>query len=102
MIGFIKANPNALEKIIALLRAEGVNFIDHAKVDDCLTNTVMRRFNLRVWHEAIFLNGFYLDYFNSNRDVESLACSYHLPADECKAMIDHARFVHESIFAKEL
>ncbi len=98
MIGFIKSSPNSLGLIIACLNNDNVNFFDHKAVNNCLTDTVMRRYNLRVWHEAIFLNGFYLDWFNSNRDLESHACSYHLTVDECEEMIATARHVHDQIY----
>ena len=96
MIG-IKSNPQALSKIIACLNNDRVNFFDHKAVDDCLTSTVMHRFNLRVWHEAIFLNGFYVDWFNSNRCIHSMTVSYDLTIDECKAMLELAQSVHELI-----
>ena len=103
VIGFFENNKPTLTKLLATLSESKADFFDIAGVEKALQHTVMRQFLTRLYHECVFLNSVYLDYFNNRDEMMNLAEHYNFDTvEECQAFIDLAREVHETIHAQKV
>ena len=63
-------NKRQLDKILAIIKVDGLNFFDYLKVCDSLQYCVLPRFMLNLYNECLYLNSVYIDHFNhSNKPL---------------------------------
>ena len=97
VIGFYQNNKQSLAKLVALAKAENVNFFDYSvMLDHVIPETDNSRFLTRLYNEVLFMNNIYLDYFNySFTSIEDLTDSYNFGSvDQCKEFLALCKEVH--------
>ena len=92
-----KNAPERLASIMCRLKNEGVAFWDYTKATDCLDGCTIPAYLKRYYAEVIFLNSFYLGWFNGARDIPLTAHCYGLTLQDCQSYIDLSRKVHNTI-----
>lgn len=97
ILQFYKNRPDNLQSIIAKAKAEGLDFFNYCTMMDKLGHCTLGKYLKRYYSEVMFLNSFYLDWFNGSRDIHSQACSYGLTEEDCHSMVMLSKHVHEEI-----
>jgi len=93
--GYKKGNAyRNLLLIVERIKNNNIDVFDRIESEKTINVLALSQYRLRVFNEAIYLNGVYLDYFNSCRPIKDVCEWYGMTKDNFESLIVTARCCH--------
>jgi len=80
--------------IVDRIKNSNTDVFDRIKSENIINDLALSQHRLRVFNEALYLNGVYLDYFNSCRPIADVCDWYGMTKDNFESLIVTARCCH--------
>ena len=80
--------------MVECLTKQNIDIFNRVNAENAIYDLALSDFRLRLFNEAIYLNGVYLDYFNSCRPTRDFCEWYGMTSDQFENMIVAGRCCH--------